>query len=291
MTVRALLGGSLVILLTACGGGGDDDGGQQYDAESLAGTWLLSAQFSWQLDDPVLTSQGEETMRSIVEITVVDRNRAILRSCYPGVGEQQVEVADNQFNYRLFDAQLTFQLVGEGPDSPSIDYVTGEPIIPGPSTTRKVRAEAEIASRSGAVVLQGSARLLRISADKIRVTDAAIRFGDADANTLALECFSEIVQRGVMNGDDAETTLHRVIARGGQDDTLVEIDVQATDRQSTSGASMAYVDLEDSRQLRNAAAVSERVFVTEGARLSFSLPLEDKLGGAGLDLVFDPQFD
>ena len=290
--MRVFIGGSLIILLAACGGGSDDDDpSQQYDAQSLAGTWLLSAEFSWQLDDPVLTSQGEETMRSIVDITVVDGDRAILRSCYPGIGEQQVEVADNQFNFRLFDAPLTFLISGEGPASPSIDFVTGAPIIPGPSSTRKVRAEAGIAGQSGAVVLNGSVRLIRISEDKTRVTDATIRLGDADANSLALDCFTEIVQRGVVNDGAAETTLHRVIARGGQEDTLVEIDVQATDRQSTSGASMAYVDLGDSRQLRNAAAVSERLFVSEGARLSISLPFEDSAGSAGLELVFDPRID
>ncbi len=289
---RAILAALVLTLLAACGGGGDDDdGGQQYNAESLAGTWLLSAEYAWQLDDPGLASRGEETMRSIVDITVVDSDRAMLRSCYPGLGEQQVEVNDNQFEFRLFDAALTFRISGEGPDAPSLDFVTGAPIIPGPSSTRKVRAEAEIASQSGAVALSGSARLIRISEAETRVTDATIRFGNADANTLALECFTEIIQRGDADDSSLEQRLHRVIARGEQQDTLVDIDIRATGRQSTSGARMAYVDSRDSRLLRNSEPVSEGLFVADGARLSISLPLDDRVGTALLELVFDPQLD
>ncbi len=287
LVLRTFFAGLLLALLASCGSSGDDDGGQQYNAESLGGTWLLSAEYSWQLDDPALASRGDETMRSIVIIDVDGPDRATLRSCYPGVGEQQVEVDNNQFEFRLFDALLTFAIIGEGPSAPSIDFVTGAPIIPGPSSTRKVRAEADIDSQSGSVQLLGTARLLNISDVETSLTNASIRFAGADAMTLALGCFTEIVQLGEAGTADA-TRLHRVIASGEQQDTVVDIDIRATNRQITSGASMAYVDLQDSRQLRNAEPVSEQLFVVDGAQLSISMPLDDDDGSAEMELFFNP---
>ncbi len=289
LAMRTFIAGLLLALLASCSGSGgdDDDGGQQYNADSLGGTWLLSAEYSWQLDDPALASRGDETMRSIVIIEVDDPDRATLRSCYPGVGEQQLVVDNNQFQFRLFDALLTFAIIGEGPNAPSIDFVTGAPIIPGPSSTRKVRAEADIDSQSGAVQLLGTARLIRISDVETSVTDANIRFAGADTMTLALACFTEIVQRSEAGTADA-TRLHRVIASGEQQDTVVDIDIRAAGSQSSSAASMAYVDLQDSRRLRNAEPVSEQLFVVDGAQLSISVPLQDDDGSAELELLFNP---
>jgi hypothetical protein len=289
---RPLLAGVATSLLIACGSSGDsDDSPQQFDAEALGGTWLMSADYTWQLDDTAFATRGEETMRTVVHITVDDPNRATVRSCYPGMGEQQVTVADNEFAYRLFDAPVTFTLESEGSDAPRIDFVTGAPILPGPASTRKVSAQTTIDASSGAVALLGNARLIKISNDPVDLTAATITFANEAALDVSLECFTQITRSTTLAGEASTGDLQHIIARGSQLDTLLDVDLQIFSVRGESSATVLYADPRRTRRLENTGEVTQSLLATDGAKLSFSLPLDNDEGSAQLTVEFDPAAD
>ena len=279
----------IVSSLVSCGGGGDsDDSPQQYDAQAMAGTWLLSAEFSYSVDDAGVSGRGVETMRTVVSIESDDSERATLHNCYPGIADQQISVSNNRFDSRLVDAPLEFIVESEGVDSPKIDFQSGAIVLPGPASLRVLGAEASIDTQSGDVALSGTARLIKISDTDITLATATITFEGESSVALPLSCFTELSQRNRAQGDVADQLLNRVIAAGSQQDTVVEIELQVSNRDDETAAVMEFSNLQRTVVLENTEAITESVFVVDGVKLEFSLPMAAAGDTATLDLVFDP---
>jgi hypothetical protein len=280
---------SIVVSLVSCGGGGDsDDSPQQYDTQAMAGTWLLSAEFSYSVDDAGVSGRGVETMRTVVSIESEDSGRATVHNCYPGIADQQISVSNNRFDYRLFDAPLEFILESEGTDSPKIDFQSGAIVLPGPANLRVLGAEASIAALSGDVALSGTARLIKISDADITLAAATVTFDGESPIELPLSCFTELSQRNRPAGDVADQLLHRVMASGSEQDTVLEIELQVSSREEESGAVMAFSDLRRTVVMENTEAITESVFVVDATKLNLSLPMSAVGDTATLELQFDP---
>lgn len=280
----------LAALVVACEGSDSDDDPQQYTAGDLVGTWLMSAQFTWRLEDPALAAEGAETMRTVVTIRSTDDGAvATVRNCYPGIAPQQITVENNAFEYQLFDTTVVFELVGEGVESPRIDLLTGNILLPGPANLQKIRGDAVIDGNSGDLALEGLAHLVQISKDIVRVTDATVAFEREAAIDLSLQCFTEIKQRSRLLVDVVEDRQHRVIAEGFEDDTVMAIDVVLDDNPDRSGALMEFSDLQRSVIMRNAEALPADLFVADGANLAFTLPMANDEETAVVTVRFSPE--
>ncbi len=279
---------ALVAILSACSGGGSDDDPIQFDAGDLAGTWLMSADYSWRVDDPALAGDGSETMRAVVTIRSDDPQHATVHNCYPGVGVQQITVENNQFEYLLFDAPVVFKLVAEGVEAPRIDLRTGNILLPGPASMAVPRADADIDADSGEVALKGIARLVRISDEIVSVTDATVTFEGEAPVDLALQCFTEIDRRSRLLGALSEDHIHSVLADGVQQDTLIEIDVSLSSESDDSAAEMGFSGLQRTLVMQNADPLAGDLFVTDEADLSFELPMEGQGEFATVKVQFQP---
>lgn len=279
----------VVTLLLACGGGGDgDDSPQQYDTQALAGTWLLSAEFSYAVDDSGVSGRGVETMRTVVTIESDNSERATVHNCYPGIADQQISVSNNRFDYHLFDAPVEFIIESEGADSPKIDFQSGAIVLPGPASLRVLGAEASIDANSGDVALSGTARLIKISDADITLATATITFEGETPVELPLSCFTELSQRNRAQAELKDQLLHRVTATGSHLDTVVEIELQVSNRDDETVALMAFSNLRRTVVMANTETIADSVFVVDGTKLDFSLPMSAAGDSATLDLHFAP---
>lgn len=279
-------------ILAGCESSSDDDGPQQYTAGDMVGTWLMSAEFTWRLDDPAFASEGAEAMRTLVTIRSGDDGTvATLRNCYPGIAPQQITVENNQFEYQLFDTPVVFTLVSEGVDAPRIDLVSGNILLPGPANLQKIRGDAVIDGSSGDLALDGKAHLVQLSDDIIRVTDATVSFERESPIGLSLQCFTEIKQRSRLLVDVAQTNVHQVVAEGFENDTVMAIDVQLGDSEAQSGAIMEFDDPDHAVIMRNSEALPANLFVVDGSDLSFTLPMANSSQSAIVAVKFSPDAD